>query len=457
MENKIIKQYVIAIKRQVKALLKRYPFHNIVFLTLLAPVGYAFPLTFPLLFVMALGQLNRIIPALPPFDWASMLGWWPVIMWCALAIFLLSVCGRLLQIRPEKPAGFVLTRKLVPQLFDMIRDFGSIRGRMTIHRVIVTDRFELDIVKTRLCILPIWSHNTLVIGLPLAQMMPPNVFRAMVARKLCQHSLLRNPLLHWLHQLSGAWRQYRECFRAGFSPDYLIIGSFYRIFSTIYDFLAEPVARLDGLSADRYTLKVVNDEDMVESVEYLFVAGMFIEKVFWPKLHDYAYEKNRYDLKPFQTLAKTGHAYLSKLDINSWLAKEIRSGNSPRWGVASMRVRLDALGHNDIFNLSVISDSAAALYFNSRLPEIIKAVDSVWANKTIPDWRKQDDLIRSKRALMFTLQQRARDLDYGFRDLYQYTKTALRLGKFSVLPTILKMFFKTRITFTKKNRTVIAS
>ena len=97
---------------------------------------------------------------------------------------MMSICVRLMQVRPAKPDGFVLTRKQVPQLFDMIRDFGAIRGQMAIHRVIVTDRFELDIVKTRLCILPVWSYNTLVIGLPLAQMIPPNVFRAMVARKL---------------------------------------------------------------------------------------------------------------------------------------------------------------------------------------------------------------------------------------------------------------------------------
>jgi len=444
--NKKIDQLLQA----VKFWLKRYPFHNIVILMFLAPVGYLFPLLFPMLGYLSVSGMFSAVSMAPALGWPAVLDWWPVLLWLLAGILFLFLSYRLLSIRPREPLGLAISEALAPQLFALIDELQVIRGQMPIHRIIVTDRFELDIVKTRSFLLPVWSWNTLVIGLPLIQMMPPNVFRAMMGRKICQHSLLRNPLLHWLHQLNAAWRQYYACVADSRAVDMRFQAFFYGAYSMLYAKLVEPVARLDGLSADSYTLKVVNDEDIVESIEYLFVAGMFIEKMFWPKLREVARKQRNYELFPFATLAKVGFSSLAKLDINGWLKKEMTTGSSPRWGVASMPVRMGGLGHDEIYELEIASESAAEFYFGQSLVKVVATIDRYWQKHTIPQWQALDDKERRENALMATLTAKFKSRDYSFSELRQYVRLAWKLRLRPALKLLFKMFFLTRIRLFRK-------
>jgi hypothetical protein len=445
-----LKKTIDRLLKQLRFWLKRYPFHNIILLMFMAPLGYLFPLLFPLWAYYSTIALVNAVEAAPALGWPAVLDWWPVVLWALAMVVLVWVSYRLSRLRPKDPVGLTLNDALASELFGLIYELNEVKGQMPIHRIIVTERFELDIVKTRCCILPLWSRNTLVVGLPLMQMMPPNVYRAMLARKLCQHSLFRNPLLHWLHQLNSAWRQYHNCVSGRRAPDMQLVEMFYSAYSLLYAKILEPVARLDGLSADSYTLKVVNDEDVVESIEYLFVAGMFIEKMFWPKLREVARKQRNYKLFPFATLAKVGLSSLAKLDINAWLEKEMASGSSPRWGVASMPVRMAGLGHDKIYELKIVAESAADVYIGQSLAKVITAIDHYWQKNTIPAWQKLDDRLRREHALMATLAAKYKSRDYSFSELRQYLKLALRLRMVPAMKLLFKMFFLTRIRLFRK-------
>lgn|GEM_PF-2104508 len=454
MDKAEIKNKAELLLRRLRFWLKRYPLLNILLLILIAPLGYLFPLMFPALAYYSVIRLWTAFLAAPAPGWPAVLDWWPLALWVLSILACLWVSYRLARIRPKPPVGLRLTPDVANELFGLIAEMEMVRGQMPIHRVIVTERFELDIVKTRLFILPVWSRNTLVIGLPLMQMMPAHVFRAMLGRKLCQHSLLRNPLLHWLHQLNSAWNQYHACVSGRRSPVFKFLESFYGAYLMLYRKLLEPVARLDGLSADHYTLKLFNDEDVVESIEYLFVAGMFIEKMFWPKLREVARKHRKYELYPFATLGKVGLTSLAKLDVNGWLEKEVKSGSSPRWGVASMPVRMDALGHNELYGLTVAEESAAMTYIGKNLGKVISTIDRYWQKNTIPQWLALDERLRREHALMATLAAKLKSRDYGFSDLRQYARLALKLRLFRAFKLLFKMFFLTRITFSRKRARV---
>ena len=459
MDKEEIKKLAAVWLKKLRFWAKRYPFLNIILLMLIAPLGYLFPLMFPALAYHSLIRIWTSAVAAPPLGWPGVLDWWPVVLWFLLMLGCLWVTYRLTKIRPKAPVGLKLTPEIAPELFGLIADLDIVRGQMPIHRVIVTERFELDIVKTRLVILPVWSKNTLVIGLPLMQMMPAHVFRAMLGRKMCQHSLLRNPLLHWLHQLNSAWRQYHDCVSGRRSPVMKMLESFYGAYRPLYAKLLEPVARLDGLSADSYSIKVLNDEDLVESIEYLFVSGMFIETMFWPKIREVARKQRNYDLYPFATLNKVGLTSLAKLDINAWLEKELKSGSSPRWGVASMPVRLDALGHDELYEIELSADaeSAAVTYLGGNLGKVISTIDRYWQQNTIPEWQALDERMRREAALLATLAAKLKSRDYGFSDLRQYAKLAWKLRLFRAFRTLFKMFFLTPIRFARKKARAAAA
>jgi len=431
--------------RKIKLLAKRYPVHSFALLSVLAPLGWCIPLLFPLFGFYSGARLLATLAEVPAPTWPGILDWWPVLLWVATLLGSFWFGYRLLQVKTTLPEGLELTETEAPALFALINELTVGRGALTVHRIIVTGRFQLDVIKTQKFILPVYSRNTLVIGLPLIQMLPLNIFRALLARKLSQHSWMRNPILHFLHQMDSAWWQYYEAIAAHPTADMKIFSLAYGIFAMLYHELAEPIARLDGLSADRFTLNAINDEDVVESIEYLFVAGMFIDKVFWPRLRHLARAQHKYDLSPCAALSRVREKFLERLDIDAWLHKEMTSGVSPRWGVASMRVRLNTLGHDSVLPIKIDNHFAAEAYLGDCLTQIIPAVDHQWREQTIAKWQAIDERQAEEEALIKELKAYLKTHDYGFGEWTDCLLWAFDLRKISALPLLLKMLFTMHI------------
>lgn len=431
--------------RRIKLLSIRYPVHSFALLSFLAPLGWCIPLLFPMFGFYSGSRMLATLTQLPAPTWPGILDWWPVLLWLATLLVSFWFGYRLLQVKTKQPEGLELTEADAPVLYALIDELTAGRGRQSVHRVIVTGRFQLDIVKTQKFILPVYARNTLIIGLPLIQMIPVKIFRALLARKLSQHSWMRNPILHFLHQMDSAWWQYYEAMTAHPAVDMKLFSLAYGIFAMLYHELAEPIARLDGLSADRYTLKGINDEDVVESIEYLFIAGMFIDKVFWPRLRHLAREQQKYDLSPCSTLVRVREKFLDRLDTNAWLHKEMSAGMSPRWGVASMRARLNTLGHDSVLPIKIDNQFAAEAYLGDYLAKIITKVDRQWREQTIARWQAIDEHLAEENALMKELKTYLKTHDYGFGEWADCLLWAFDLRKMSALPILLKMLFTMHI------------
>jgi hypothetical protein len=431
--------------RQMRVYLKRYPVHSFILLSFLAPLGWLIPLLFPAFGFYSGGRMLKALASAPALSWPEILDWWPVLMWLMAVPASFWFGYRLLRVRTRQPEGQELTRSMAPTLYELVDELTEGFGALSVHRIIITGRFQLDVVKTQKFILPVASRNTLVIGLPLIQIMPLNIFRALLARKLSQHSLLRNPLLHFLHQMDGAWWQYYEAIAAHPAADMKLFALVYGIFAMLYHELVEPIARLDGLSADRFTLKTINDEDVVESIEYLFVAGMFIDKVFWPRLRSLARDQHKYDLSPCATLSRVRERFLERLDVDAWLHREMAAGVSPRWGVASMRDRLNTLGHDAVLALEIDHQFAAEAYLSGCLAQIISKVDRQWREQTIAKWQAIDERLAEEQALMTEIKTCLKTHKYGFGEWADCLLLAVALRKISMLPLLLKMLFTMHI------------
>lgn len=445
---------ILRFSELVRAYLNRFPLHAFIAVAILAPIGCLFPLLVPASGIYALMSMWTTILAAPSPTWPGILDWWPVALWLLMFLTSLLLSFRLFRIRPTLPEGVEVTREMAPELYALIHDSKVVRWQLPIHRVIVTERFHLDIIKARYSIFPFWSRNTLVIGMPLIQIVPPDVFKALLARKLCQHSLFRNPLLYVLHQLNSAWWQYYETFSRHTAADMKLFALGIGSFALLYHKIIEPIARLDGLSADRYTLKVINDEDLVQSIEYLFVAGMFVEEMFWPRLRTLAREQKKYDLAPFSTLGRVRMKYLEKLSLNNWIKKEMSTGVSPRWGVASMPARLSVLGHDDVLPLKIGAQSAAEYYFDSMNAQLITQIDTLWQSNMVSQWREADDQMQEEQALMSEIEEKLRSYNYNFNDVVEYFIWSVQLKKHSAILPIARMFFLLRIGSASKFSTL---
>jgi len=124
-----------------------------------------------------------------------------------------------------------------------------------------------------------------------------------------------------------------------------------------------------------------------------------------------------------------------------------------------MPVRMNALGHDELYEIELSADkeSAAVTYIGGNLGKVISTIDRYWQKNTIPEWRALDERMRREHALMATLAAKLKSRDYGFSDLRQYAKLALKLRLFKAFKTLFKMFFLTPIRFSRKKVRVAAA
>ena len=186
----------------VESLAETFPRGYLLAATVLAIAGYGWLLLFPWLVLAGISGAYEALTGQPAVAWSRLLIWSTVTAGSAL------ITCRMARYRPTLPAGIVLDRKKATALFDLVDELGRHYRRLGIDRVVISGEFALELVKTPYCALPLWSMNTLVIGLPLIQSLSPTQFRCALARRLGQFSKRRNPLGNWLYQLRQVWPQY---------------------------------------------------------------------------------------------------------------------------------------------------------------------------------------------------------------------------------------------------------
>ena len=139
---------------------------------------------------------------------------------------------------------------------------------MTIDRVVLTADFALDIVKTPRTAFPAGATTTLLVGVPLLQVLSEQQFQCTLARRLGQFSMRYNQLENWLYRMRGVWLQYCDPARrggTGFQP----VTWLFRHYVPVFHLVSEPAAQLDELAADDYAMELFSDEDVRDTITTL--------------------------------------------------------------------------------------------------------------------------------------------------------------------------------------------
>ena len=160
-----------------------YPKAYVAVVTAAALAGYAFLLLFPSLSVAALLKLVAVAQAVPfTLDSFSQ-----GLVWFSVFVFGVAMSHHILTIEFALPKGVGLWVSQAPELLARIetpREAGLWRNFFwpKFSNVLLSEKFELEIRKTPVSGVPVWSKNTLVIGLPVMQTMSEHYFVSLSRR-----------------------------------------------------------------------------------------------------------------------------------------------------------------------------------------------------------------------------------------------------------------------------------
>lgn len=351
----------------------RYIYMALVFLVV--GLGFSFILCFPFfLFYLPVEIYESILHINSVQDWIH-----PAI---ASLLFIIAglVSYELYRLPFSQPKGLEISSTSFPRLIELIDELRNTYHKPRIHRIILGDRFDIQIVKTPRLGLPIFTTNTLVIGLPVLLTTSPLYFRILLARRIGQTSAKHNRISNLVFNLARIWPQYRYSAQRRGNPVAKLLSFLFKIYSKIFATCMQPLLRKDELEADHYALEIVNDNDMVECLIYTEVVEQFLNKKYWPKLKQLARRNDQVSTQSFTHLSRVIKSSINKEEVRS----AIQAAMSPDIKLTSfppLTARLNQLGHYKPLPPKLLQKSAAEFYLGSTLQKIVTLFDKQWYKK----------------------------------------------------------------------------
>jgi hypothetical protein len=323
--------------------------------TAFALAGYAWLLLFPwLVFASALGIYHAVFAG-------EGIAWALLLIWLVVGVLAALVSYRLFHFRPAMPAGRELDNLSCTALFKLVADQSRHYCSIRIDRIVLSGDFDLYIRKTPCFVLPVWSTNTLVIGLPLIQSLSDTQFQCALARRLGQFSKRYNRLENWLYQLREIWPLYcKEARMQG--PGYQPVAWFFCAYAHLYRMITVPVARNDELDADTYAMELFSDEQVLDMITTQMVCQQYLAERYWPVVRKLAASNARVLDKLHTGMAAVLRAGLTAGTVNEWLAKALAAEDYCADEIPPLASRIDNIGFGVARMDALTTEPAAAVY-----------------------------------------------------------------------------------------------
>lgn len=365
----------------LKTLIHRYPRIYLTCVTLLALAGYAVVLLFPLLLLAGILNIYDALTA------SSAIAWQRTSLWFVISITSVLVSYRCTQYKPFPPVGLTLVEDKAPELFRLVQEIRENFKRPVIHRIVITPDYELDIIKTPMWALPVWSKNTMVIGLPVLQCLTARQFKCMVARRLGQFSKRDNRLTNWLYQLRSIWQQYRFSYAKQKTHGIEPLQWFFAGYAPLYTTLSVYAARRDELNADAYAMELFIDEEVRDMITADIVCRRFLHDRYWPAVHKIAAIETKTLPTPHSKMASAVHATLKGEKLAALINEAFEAGPKRRDPAPSLQNRITNIGHEKPYMEAPSGETAATHYLGTSAKGVIDLVDKLWL-KTFLESRK---------------------------------------------------------------------
>lgn len=364
-------------------LISKYPRLYLAVVSLLALVGYVYVLAFPLVTLISLANILQAVASGIADNWHQILTWTSMLILSGIVTY------RAARLKIAPPTGLTLSEDKAPELFGQVRVLHARYKRPDIPRIVITPRYEVDIIKTPRWVLPIWSSNTIVvIGLPVLQSLSPQQLDCMVARRIGQFSKRDNLLTNWLYQLRQAWQQIRTATAKNKATGIEPLRWFFALYTPLYSGVSAYAAILDELHADYYAMQLYNDQEVLDMVTSDALCRWYLEKRYWPAVYKIS-AAGKVLPAPHSKMASAIRTNL-KGDKLLILIREMLQ-HQPRWNepLPSFKSRIKSIGHDKPRVLDFSGETAGTHYLGKSMDGIITVIDKSWRTALINKVKRQ--------------------------------------------------------------------
>jgi len=352
-------------------------------LSVFSLAAYAFIFVFPATALFIAKNLpDKIISATTYID----------VLFTISEIIIAALCGwisiLLYQVKLPNPAGRPLTKDEAPQLIKLIDDLQYEHGTSKIHAIKITDKFEIDIVRTPKNGYPVLFSNTLLIGLPLMQCLSSEQFKIALLKEFSHVQKRFSRPSSWFYFQRQTWSQYRIEYQSCWNPPHAIMRIFFSWYAPLYKLLSQSAARKEKLNADLFALGSIDKITLVDMISVSGISQHFLDDIFWPHLYSKAYKHKTPPYLPYASIERNIQTRLDNEISQSWIDQSL-ARKSQNQSEPSLYQRLANLELQRVLLPAPVMQSAAAYYLDKTLNTITQQMDKIWFMSHKFDWQQK--------------------------------------------------------------------
>ncbi|GIV15013.1 MAG: hypothetical protein KatS3mg022_0448 [Armatimonadota bacterium] len=317
------------------------------------------------------------------------------------------------QIPP--PNGVLLTRADAPRLFRILDQMCQRMDTYPIEEVVITPDLNAAIAP--------WTAQTtfrrvrysLVLGLPLMDILSPDQMRAVVAHELAHLLRSRDEQGTFAKalRLYEFWKQMVDLAEsdehgAFVAPAML---SFYSWLLPRFHLLAQIAERQWEQHADRVAAAVGTPKAYGESLILLGLGDRWLSQVYWNRILE---EELYRIINPFDNLRQSWEQHYPSPRFQRWLGLQLLESNDPYDPHPSLRNRLHAIGYLPIQTDPLTpakvelpprsSETAAEFLLGDSRASISQAVFTFWRENVLPQWHEVLQQIKEAKGRLAVLE-----------------------------------------------------
>ncbi len=371
------------------AMSRRHPRAYLAGNTLLAILGYAYVMAFPMAAVLALGGLALgLLSGSLWTDWAL-----TGALVAGAAVGALVSYG-MFRLHPLQADGHSVGREEAPELWQLTEEVARqyatrlMPGGPAVDDICITPQAELTLTATPRWGVPLLYTRTLRVGLPLLQTVAPHHFEALLARTIGQCSGRGDPVGAWLYRLRQLWSAYEHPEPVRPALARLALSAFFKWYAPLFRIVSAPAAREYEFRGDRYAFEFSSYEDAIDALCAQAVGTRFLEDKFWPAFERLSRAVPRPTRLPFASLERAFGKGVRHSETEAWLRKAWVMAAPEDGPVPSLRERLEQLCDYRPRSYTKPSENAAHLYLRPTvLAILVSRLDREWLSQNLSAWR----------------------------------------------------------------------
>ena len=370
-------------RRTIERFVTRWPRTHMGVIVGLSALGFLYLLSFPLAALLLLtGLPARVAGLAGPVDWVMLAG---VVMLIAL---LGLVSWQIARLRFTLPGAEVLEPGEAPVLFDTIDELCRLFRTAPVHRIVLSERFEVEMIRTPRFGYPFAFTNTLMVGLPVLLSLSPQQARVLMARRIGQLAAPHGVPGSWVYVLARVWPRYRRDAASAPRPLSWLLRAFFPWYVPLLRRLSRRAARQAELDADARLLTVIDDQEVAEALAASTLRQRYLDEVFWPRLQPDQPAAPQPRSFPYARMTAAIRA-LGPQKARQWLDRALSEADSGRGELPGLRARLDHIGHGVAPVPGPLEEAAAGHYLEASLAARVRRMDSLWFRGIMPAWRER--------------------------------------------------------------------